>query len=116
MKTILKNNVHKHFPIGGYVMAVLVLILSQSESLRMWEVFMLASFGTFIICWLWDWNQDRILPEGEKQTSAQFWGDILTGFLGGIAYLIAFLIGIPIVYLIVISLVGIGLEIYKKSK
>ena len=116
MNTILTNKWHLHTPIGQLAMMVLVFLLGFSDSLSIIAIHGFSLFILFCGCFVFEVNQDRQLPLGQKQTKAVFWGDIWAGFSGGLVFAIAYLLGIETLSVVVLTIAGIVLEIYKRMK
>lgn len=126
MKTldkILNNGWHKHFPIGGLVITVLLFLATFSESLRYVEelliCFSIAAMGYYAFE-LW---QDRKNPIGSKQSNKIVLWDVLVSVFGS-AFVALFNIHthlsgnytLQIVVLILLLSAGFGLEVYRRKR
>lgn len=116
LNTILTNKWHLHLTIAAWIMCVLLFLFTFEDTLRELEKHGVCLFILFCGCFVFEWNQDRSLPLGEKQTNKGFWGDIFAGVAGGLFFSIAYALGVPYIALIVVSVLCIGLHIYKTLK
>ena len=122
LNLILKNKWHLHVPIGNVLMAGLLFLASNSESLRYLEQVLVSAGFLYFGCWLFEFWQDTKLPEGEKQSNKTFYGDVFAGLIGGA---ICFLTNIyfhlsenyilQIIVTVLLLLIGGGLEIYRRK-
>lgn len=117
LQSVLKYNWHKHYTIGSYCLAILILLFNfLDNNLRVFELIVVQFLIAAFCFYLFEFWQSSKIPIGKKPSVKTMSLDVVAGLVGGAVVTIGWYANAFILSLCITTITGVILFFYKKSQ